>query len=149
MKICTVCKEKKDLNCFYNRAASEDGKAYRCKDCDNAAVKAYKKKHQNRQRRKQRENNWRHKYKLERSDIELLWETQQGCCAICSVKLTNIEIDDTAMNQNNTSCVDHCHLTGKVRGLLCSKCNRGIGMFNDKAELVYSAYAYLKDSEIH
>jgi hypothetical protein len=144
-----VCKEHKDLSCFYNRAASEDGKAYRCKVCDNAAGKAYKTKHQIRQRRKQRENNWRHKYKLERSDIEVLWEAQQGSWAICSIKLTNIEIDGNSLNQGNTCCIDHCHVTGKVRGLLCAKCNKSLGLFYDKAEVVYSAYMYLKNSEIH
>lgn len=42
-------------------------------------------------------------------------------------------------------CIDHCHTTGKVRGLLCSSCNMGIGHFGDSIEKLFSAISYLKD----
>lgn len=40
--------------------------------------------------------------------------------------------------------VDHCHASGKIRGLLCDLCNRGIGHFNDSVELLYKAIKYLE-----
>jgi len=39
--------------------------------------------------------------------------------------------------------IDHCHKSGEVRGSLCTKCNSGIGMFNDSIELLMSACEYL------
>jgi hypothetical protein len=43
--------------------------------------------------------------------------------------------------------VDHCHTTGKIRGLLCSKCNPALGAFNDNIEILNSAIKYLKEYE--
>lgn len=40
-------------------------------------------------------------------------------------------------------CVDHCHETGEVRGLLCSKCNTAIGMFQEDINVMYRAIEYL------
>jgi hypothetical protein len=42
--------------------------------------------------------------------------------------------------------VDHNHSSGKVRGLLCNRCNRAIGMFEDSPELLLSAISYLQDN---
>ena len=43
--------------------------------------------------------------------------------------------------------LDHCHTTGKFRGLLCSKCNNGLGMFGDSLDGLYKAIEYLKEAE--
>jgi hypothetical protein len=42
--------------------------------------------------------------------------------------------------------VDHCHETGKVRGLLCTKCNTGLGLFCDSPELLIKAFRYIMNS---
>lgn len=60
---------------------------------------------------------------------------QGGRCAICGKK----HADSLERSLN----VDHCHLTGAVRDLLCSRCNLAIGKFEDKIELLYAAIAYL------
>lgn len=59
---------------------------------------------------------------------------QNGVCKICSCK------DDSRWG---VLSVDHCHSTGKVRGLLCAKCNKGLGQFKDNVELLDKAKSYL------
>ncbi|WP_344447709.1 endonuclease domain-containing protein [Kitasatospora nipponensis] len=57
---------------------------------------------------------------------------QGSCCAVCGLLA-----GDRALQ------VDHCHTTGRVRGLLCRKCNSGIGMLGDSPEGVQRALSYL------
>lgn len=54
---------------------------------------------------------------------------QDGSCAICG--------------SHTKLCMDHCHLSGEPRGLLCKKCNAGIGMLNDSPTLLINALRYL------
>ena len=61
---------------------------------------------------------------------------QKGVCAICHGPPTR---------GDRHFSVDHCHLTGRVRALLCSGCNTGIGMFLDDPELLRRAVAYLEE----
>jgi len=67
-----------------------------------------------------------------------LFENQNGCCAICNKHQTEFK---------KSFAVDHCHKTIKVRGLLCSKCNIGIGQFNDNEELLRKAIEYIKNTK--
>lgn len=74
-------------------------------------------------------------YGISVSDYNEMFSNQNGCCAICGKpeKLHHSRLH-----------IDHDHKTGIVRGLLCSKCNQGIGLFNDNIDLLQSAYNYLK-----
>jgi hypothetical protein len=69
---------------------------------------------------------------------------QGGCCAIC--KVTENYKGHTGYRKDWSFSVDHCHTTGKVRGLLCNQCNRGIGMLQDDTNILKAAINYL-DSE--
>lgn len=66
-------------------------------------------------------------------EYNALLEKQNGVCAICQSKHKTMRLS-----------VDHCHKTGKVRGLLCGRCNTGIGMLLDSPELVTAAKKYLE-----
>lgn len=69
-------------------------------------------------------------------DIRIkLFELQRGVCAICQSSLVGVISPNV--------CVDHDHITGTIRGLLCGKCNRGLGHFNDDPNLLIAAISYL------
>jgi hypothetical protein len=81
------------------------------------------------------------KYGLSEEAAEALWLGQGQACAICSSDLRHpMDLDNDPATAPH---VDHCHETGAVRGLLCNKCNRGIGLLKDSAELCRRAAEYL------
>ncbi len=67
---------------------------------------------------------------------ESLLESQDGRCAICG----RTEAD----SRGHRLHVDHCHATGRVRGLLCGDCNLGLGKFGDSPDLLAKAAVYLR-----
>lgn len=78
------------------------------------------------------------KYGITPEAYNELFNKQEGFCAICGVHQSELPY---------TLCIDHDHITGLVRGLLCHKCNTGIGRFEDKAELLEKAINYLSLSK--
>lgn len=147
-KTCTVCDEFKYMDMFYNRKASDDGKAYRCKECDKIAGRGYRSRNRERHLRSQRQANWKFKYKLSREQFEIMWDCQLGMCAICSIPMIHVELDDDSRNKSNTCNIDHCHESGEVRGLLCARCNKALGLFDDSCASLESAIRYLSP-QIH
>lgn len=75
------------------------------------------------------------KYGLTAEEYKQLIDKQDGKCAICGASIGNTEGDRLY--------VDHDHATGKVRGLLCSNCNLGLGKFQDSVQLLQKAILYL------
>jgi hypothetical protein len=75
----------------------------------------------------------KHRYGISETEYLDLLQIQNNSCAICSLPFDEIR-----------TCVDHSHKTGKVRGLLCDSCNKGLGMFKDNPELLKKAILYLK-----
>lgn len=73
-------------------------------------------------------------YGLTPEQYETMLAEQGGVCKICK------GLDN---GRWKLLAVDHCHSTGKVRGLLCAKCNKGLGQFNDDAALLKAAITYL------
>lgn len=61
-------------------------------------------------------------------------------CEICGVKLTV----GGARGEKTAACIDHCHTTGDIRGVLCRKCNAAIGALGDTTSSVRNAVSYLE-----
>jgi recombination endonuclease VII len=93
----------------------------------------YQEKQRARHRGKARASWLKANYGISLEDYELMLRRQGGACAICKKK------------PDKTLCVDHCHATRKVRRLLCSKCNTGLGCYDDDPSLLRAAAAYLEN----
>lgn len=164
MKTCTKCNLPKEDSGFYRNPKSLrfDSWCLGCKlslnrardpkkQCEKAAKRYWRtpeeSRAKNRERywknpEKQRENlrnrspetrkdgKLRSKYRISLREFEAMLSKQGGGCAICG--------------GGGPFCVDHCHRLGMVRGLLCRKCNTGLGMLQDSATLVLKAHEYLK-----
>lgn len=78
------------------------------------------------------------KYKLTLEEWKSLMTNQNNLCAICHQ--VGFKLDPAS---KNLLVVDHCHSTGKVRGLLCHNCNRALGLFADSIERLERASKYL------
>jgi hypothetical protein len=98
-------------------------------------------RHRQRQRADRRRKGLWEKYKITLDEYQILYKKQNGVCAICS-KTTN-----GRGKENNTLAVDHNHQTGKIRGLLCTNCNTGIGNLRDSVELLTKAIKYLEERD--
>ncbi len=75
-------------------------------------------------------------YGISLKDFNLMVEKQNGLCLICKKPPNNNKKSDNLY-------IDHDHKTGKIRGLLCHKCNAGLGSFNDNVVLLEEAIKYL------
>lgn len=149
-KPCSKCKLVQPLDAFYADPRMKLGRMSRCKSCLQADAKAWRKA--NPERNKQNMRRWREKsgetlrakkreyergrgrdlrYGLAAGQYDGMYAAQQGCCGICGEPVEVL-------------CVDHCHDSGAVRGLLCSNCNTGIGMLGDDIAKVRAALAYLE-----
>jgi len=81
------------------------------------------------------------KFGITEHDFQLMLDLQGGRCAIC--RCTSIEAKEL---YSQAFGVDHDHVTGKNRGLLCPPCNSGIGMLKDSPELLRVAAEYIERS---
>jgi hypothetical protein len=79
------------------------------------------------------------KYGLTPDAYTAMLAGQSGRCAICRCML-----DLKAGRGVGAACIDHCHKTGRVRGVLCTNCNHGVGKFRDDPALLLAAVEYLR-----
>lgn len=77
----------------------------------------------------------RKEYNLTLEDKRNIWKKQNGKCLICKKRLT----------ESRDCHVDHCHVTGKIRGLLCRRCNLILGYANDDPVILQSATDYMEE----
>ena len=83
-------------------------------------------------------------YGLRLMDYFNMFAEQQGVCKICNKPEVRV---DGASGKLRDLSVDHCHATNAVRGLLCSSCNTGLGLFKDNPDLLKAAIEYLSQPE--
>ncbi|MFI8815745.1 MULTISPECIES: endonuclease VII domain-containing protein [unclassified Streptomyces] len=88
------------------------------------------------------ENHLRRKFGITIADYTGLLEAQGGKCAICEKRAEEV-IDKVSRRL----AVDHCHDTGKVRGLLCRVCNTAIGQLQDDPEIIMRAAIYVESAK--
>ncbi len=138
--LCTKCKKVKPVTEFYPHVSIARGYQYWCKPC----------MHQERIERakipldphtRRRYALWS-LYRITPDDYEEMYQRQQGRCGICNVYKERWE-PASVKDRPRFLMVDHDHATGRVRGLLCSDCNHGIGKFKENQENLRSAIAYL------
>jgi len=114
----------------FSRGSSEDKRA---------AAARYQREYRKMHPQKMKHADLARHYGISLKEYNAMVESQDGKCAICGVDET-LEIRGKTVRL----AVDHCHTTGKVRGLLCAKCNQGIGCLKDDVELLQSAIDYLR-----
>lgn len=147
-KLCPKCKLELPLDNF-NKANRRDGYQTYCRECHNfmqrqkyASSPLEKVKRQVREsRRKQKDPLAKRKEELKRlysitiEEYAAMLESQGYVCAICKEECKT----------KKSLSVDHDHVTGVVRGLLCNACNRAIGMLKDSPDILRRAADYLSD----
>ncbi len=80
------------------------------------------------------------KYGITLDEYTRILKSQRYNCAICKLK----ETATTKAGKTMKLAIDHCHTSGKIRGLLCSGCNRAIGYLRENPESCIAAAAYLR-----
>ena len=168
-KRCTKCSKVYPATpeYFYRHARKKDGLNSWCKKCNHVACKKYmqtnsgktiRKKYQQSEKGKQaqkryattvngqqkrRDNSLKSKYGFTLKKYNQLFQQQNGRCVICRKP-------ETASSQYGVRvlAVDHDHKTGKVRGLLCDRCNRMIGFAKENKNILQKAIKYLSRFEV-
>ena len=133
IKFCSACIEDKLLTEFHKDSSRKDGRRTTCKECANKRGSAYHAANPDRAR----DHQLRRNFGITLVDYVEMLEAQDGRCKICK---TNVPGGKGSFH------VDHCHNSGKVRGLLCQQCNVGIGHFKDNISTLASAILYLTEN---
>lgn len=139
-----TCGRTLPLGEFPRRPENRLGVAKKCKKCWSEYSREWNKKNPDKYVNSHLQRN----YGITLDDYNVILASQHGVCAICG------EIPEGPRNQRRGAhlifkarlVVDHDHATGKVRGLLCSTCNTGIGALKDDPATIRSALAYLERS---
>jgi hypothetical protein len=155
MKTCYACDLEKPLVNYHVDKKSKDGRSNRCKVCAKESTSKWRAENPERARAKVKEcfdknrkkyystHNDRQlfvKYGLTRVEYERLLEETLGVCVVCSRPF--------GTSPYTKPVVDHCHTTGKTRGIICRQCNIGLGAFKDNTNALNNAVKYLNGEDI-
>jgi len=127
-KICSKCSVEKDISDFGRRTRNRDGYNGVCKKC------RYCYKYSEKYKRSALNTKLKADYGITLREYDEMLEEQKGVCAICG---------NPQPPKFFRLAVDHCHKTGKVRGLLCQSCNGMLGLAKDNIEVMLNAIKYL------
>ena len=140
---CCLCKENKNISEFGSRKDAKRKYKYFCIKCDSLRKRKWER--ENPEKAKiMSENHKLKKFGITRDIYYAMHDEQKGLCAIC-------QQPEKMVNRSGKIvmlAVDHCHKSDNVRGLLCSKCNTAIGLFQEKIEYLELAITYLNKHTI-
>jgi hypothetical protein len=131
-KICTTCGVEKDINQFYFRGGnySPNSRKSKCKECDKKRVA------ENYDPIKYQEQHLKRSYGITLNEYNQMLVDQNHKCITCGTTDPG--------GKHGKFMVDHCHSTGKVRGLLCKRCNIALGEVGDNVNVLQSMIEYLQ-----
>ncbi len=135
-KKCSQCHQKKARTQFNRNSSKRDGLDYTCRECrESYRLYWYEKNHA-----KVRDKDMYRRYGITKEEYDLLLEKQNGVCAIFK------QLETKTVKRSGRVwplAVDHNHETGHIRGLLCSRCNRVLGLVKEDAQILQSMIEYL------
>lgn len=132
MKTCNRCLSEKEDEEFFKDSRNPKKTRSQCKKCCNEGGNSRRHRYSDKIRNRTLER----KYGITLQDVDNLTKNQNNKCKICQEEITKKNI-----------AVDHCHETGKIRGVLCKLCNTGLGAFADDICLVQRAASYLLNTQ--
>lgn len=138
-KRCFRCKGLHSTSDFSVDKSKPDGRSIYCRTCKRKIQKKNRPSKELRKSKRSRyarsDRNWRLKtlYGITVDQFEAIFAAQGNKCALCK----------SEKSDGKNFVVDHCHKTGRIRGILCSYCNRALGMFKDSVDLLGTAIVYL------
>jgi hypothetical protein len=135
LKKCYDCGEHKEYSNFYKNRAKKDGHSDECKSCGRVRNRKHYVNNKEKWHASTERSRRRRLYGMEEGDYEKLLEKQKGRCAICGT--------DTPTGRGKFH-IDHCHSSGVVRGLLCSRCNQAIGLLQEDEHILTRALEYVR-----
>lgn len=131
-KFCPKCKQMLPRTEFYKDSARKEGVTAYCKSCKTMVNQNWRDQNPEKYKKSQLKQRRKREYGISDEYVQKMLDTQKYKCAICFKKIS-------------WNChVDHDHISGEVRGLLCLTCNTGIGMLKDDIQILTSAINYLK-----
>lgn len=147
MRRCIECQQEKPLTSEFWHKASNNSEGFhvRCKPCRTEQQRQYRAKNREKQTLKNRERARRPDVRKRASasryktTVEHIMSFYDGQCSICKANL-----DWATTIRKEQPCVDHCHQSGEIRGILCCSCNAGLGQFKDSPDMLSEAIKYLK-----
>lgn len=135
---CVGCRVVKPFSEFHVCRNRSSGFRSRCKPCTSLYMRGWHKTRPPPSAEKGRDKHLRQRYGLSHADYTTILQAQNSCCAICGTAEPGSGF--------NHFHVDHDHTTGRIRGLLCARCNQALGLFREDPRVITRAAAYLSQS---